>query len=106
MKLRLDIKYFETCAELGLCPQFLKFKAPKLKVYENSTELYRIVLNQKPKEVRKYLAKMEKKHVGKKSALQLLGMVERGCLFSLLRDKFLKAANATIITHKKKLTQL
>ena len=106
LKLRLDIKYFETCADLGLCPQFRKFKAPKSKVYENSTELFQTVLNQKPKEVRKYLAKIEKKYVGKKSALQLLKMVERGYLFSRSGDKFQKAANDTIITHKKKITQL
>ena len=38
VKLKLDVKFFETCANLDICPQFLKFKAPNLKkilVYYN-----------------------------------------------------------------------
>ena len=86
MKLRLDVKYFETCADLDLCPQFLKFKAPKLKVYKNSSELYQIVVSKKLKEVRKDLARTEIEYVRKKSVLQHLGIVEKGCLSSLLQD--------------------
>ena len=33
-KLKLDLIYFETCLELRLCPQFLKFKMPKLSIYK------------------------------------------------------------------------
>ena len=106
LKLRLDVKYFKTCTDLGLCPQFLKFKAPKLKVYKNSSELYQIVVSKKLKEVRKDLARTEIEYVRKKSVLQHLGIVEKRCLSSLLQDKFQKAANNTIVTYKKKLTQL
>ena len=56
--------------------------------------------------MRRVLARTEIEYVRKKSVLQHLGIVEKGCLFSLLQDKFQKAANNTIVTHKKKLTQL
>ena len=32
LKLNLDIKYFENCLDLNLCPKFLKFKPPNLQV--------------------------------------------------------------------------
>ena len=63
----LGVKYFKTCADLGPCPQFLMFKVPKLKVYENSTEPHQIIIHKKLKEERKDLAKIEKEHLGKKS---------------------------------------
>ena len=34
VKWNLDIHYFEDCLRLGLFPDFLKFKCPKLKVYK------------------------------------------------------------------------
>ena len=29
-KLKLDVRYLETCRDLGICPEFLKFKPPNL----------------------------------------------------------------------------
>ena len=53
LKLNLDIKYFENCLDLNLCPKFLKFKLHNLQVYRNSDDLYRIVLNKKLKLTKK-----------------------------------------------------
>ena len=39
VKLKLDVKFFETCANLDICPQFLKFKAPNLKIYRNTKSI-------------------------------------------------------------------
>ena len=59
LKLRLDVKYLDICADLGLCPEFLKFKAPKLKIYDDSQELHQIIVQRKLKEVKKDLARTE-----------------------------------------------
>ena len=34
-KLHLDVKYFEDCLELGVCPKFLDFKMPNLSAFKN-----------------------------------------------------------------------
>jgi len=47
VKLKLDVKYFELCTDLSLCPEFLKFRPPKLKVYEDSNDFHRIVVLRK-----------------------------------------------------------
>ena len=50
-KLRLDCKYLETCCNLNICPEFLKFKPPNLKVYNSTKDLFQRVLNKKLNEV-------------------------------------------------------
>ena len=50
-KLGLDLKYFETYLDLNLCPEFLKFKPPKLQVYKNSREFYQVVVPKKLREI-------------------------------------------------------
>ena len=49
MKLNLDVKYFNTCLDLNICPKFIKFRLPNFQVYKNSEELYQIVFNRKLK---------------------------------------------------------
>ena len=44
-KLVLDLKYFESCLELGICPKFLKFKPPNLPAYQNTKNILRKVLS-------------------------------------------------------------
>jgi len=39
--------YLENCVFLQIFPKFLKFKPPKLKVYQDAKELYQIMLNRK-----------------------------------------------------------
>ena len=40
----MDINYLTKCEELGIIPEFLKFKPPKLQVYDNIDRFYRKVL--------------------------------------------------------------
>ena len=40
----MDLKYLKKCDNLGLVPEFLKFKPPKLNVYEKVDSFYRKVL--------------------------------------------------------------
>ena len=51
VKLGLDVKYFETCLDLSLCPEFLKFKIPTLNCEKNGKDLYQAVVRKKLKEV-------------------------------------------------------
>ena len=44
-KLTLDIKFFESCIELGVCPPFFKLKAPNLPVYKRTKGIYSKVLS-------------------------------------------------------------
>ena len=39
-KVILDHHYFEKCEELGVCPQFLKFKPPNLRAYKDVKQFY------------------------------------------------------------------
>ena len=41
---KLDKCFFEKCLDLGLCPDFLKFKPPRLIAYRNTDDLYRQVV--------------------------------------------------------------
>ena len=50
-KLGLDVKYFETCLDLILYPEFLKFKIPTLNCDKNGKDLYHAVVSKKLKEV-------------------------------------------------------
>ena len=107
LKLNLDIKYFENCLDLNLCPKFLKFKPPNLQVYRNSDDLYRIVLNKKLK-----LTKKDKKKASleftslKPPVLKKISLIEKLCLLKLLTDKFHKEMNETTKIHQQKLFKL
>ena len=59
VKLKLDLKSFKTCANLDICPQFLKFKAPNLKIYRNTKDLYRLIVLKKFKKIKKDLGRAE-----------------------------------------------
>ena len=53
VKLGLDVKYLKNCADLNICPEFLKFKPPKLNVYKDGRDLYRTIVRKKLKEIDK-----------------------------------------------------
>ena len=106
-KLRLDVKYFEQCRSLQICPEFLKFKVPKLEVYRSSNNLFQIVLNKKLKELRKELKINERKYTLQKAKIfSKLSLIEKTCLISLLTEEFNNRAKTVIKTHHKKLLNL
>ena len=45
-KKSLDKQFFATCLDLEMCPEFLKFKSPRLKAYENTKTIYKQVVRQ------------------------------------------------------------
>ena len=106
VKLKLDIKFFETCANLDICPQFLKFKAPNLKIYKNTKDLYCVIVLKKLKEIMKDLGQAESSYIIKKAILQNLRTIEKLCLISILIEKFQATAKNILATYKKKLLHL
>ena len=62
VKLKLDLRYFQTCIDLSICPEFLKFKPPRISAYSRPADLYQIGLKRKLLKVRKATKNMEKQY--------------------------------------------
>jgi len=99
----LDIKYFESCLDLNLCSEFLKFKIPNLTVHSNRKDVFQTVVRKKLKEVNreKQVAKVRFNSL-KNGVLAKLSFLEKTSLISLLNQEFKKAARPHILTLKKK----
>ena len=106
MNSKLDIIFFLICANLDICPQFLKFKAPNLKVYRNTRDLYCVIVLKKLKEIKKEFGRAESSYITKKAILQNLSTIEKLCLISILIEKFQATAKNILVTHRKKLLRL
>ena len=100
-------KYLENCADLNICPEFLKFKPPKLNVYKDGRDLYQTIVRKKLKEIDKdkRIAQTrfnnQKKHI-----LSQLSFLEKTCLISLLNKEFQRVSAPHILTHERKLFNL
>jgi len=107
VKLRLDVKYFESCLDLNLCPEFLKFKCPNLSVYKDNRDILQTVVRKKPKEINREKRIAEATFDAQKKGLFVkLSILEKTCLISLLNKEFEKFAEPHIVTHEKKLLSL
>ena len=51
-KLKLDVKYFDDCQELDVCPKFLQIKTPNLAAYQNTKTFYRQAVNNQLKAIK------------------------------------------------------
>ena len=60
--LKLDLKFFNRCEELEIIPEFLKFKPPRLKAYDNASQYYRQALIEQRNTVTKELRMVKKEH--------------------------------------------
>ena len=106
-KLTLDILYFKNCLELGVCPKFLRFKPPKLRVYQNPKSIYDGVLSKQIS----ILEKDRKVMIGKYNSLKKqvcnkINFLEEMTLMSLLSKCFNKSSVSVQARHKKKLMAL
>ena len=107
-KLDCDIKYFESCQEMELIPEFLKFKVPNLKIYSDSESYYKLALNKFIESVKK------EKEKSKSVKLKLYNQLKTE--ISFIKFKFLikkisecslqKEENIKSISHNKKLFNL
>ena len=106
-KVILDHHYFEKCEELGVCPQFLKFKPPNLRAYKDVKQFYQ-------RAVKKQLGVIGRE-IKRNKAIYLqcwekirnqLGFFERLTLISKLNGYYKSEAEKVLNTHKEKLTKL
>ena len=106
LKLILDVKFLESCLELKICPEFLKFKRPRLSVYNNSDNLFQSVLNKKLLETKQELRQAERLYSSSKEVFRKLTFLERNCLISLLSDYYKELAKKVIKRHHFKLLNI
>ena len=107
VKLRLDVKYFETCLDLDLYPEFLKLKITNLNFSKNRKDVYQTVVRNKLKEINQEKQTAEAEFTKQKQAIfSKLSFLEKICLISLLDQEFKKIATPQIKTHQKKLFNL
>ena len=106
-KLTLDLKYFEACVELGVCPKFLKFKPPNLPAYQNTKNVLRKVLSNQINCVLKEL-KSAKAHYSAelKFVVARISQVEKMVLCHLLRKRYESHSVPVLRTHNDKLLRL
>lgn len=106
-KLLLDVKYFESCIELGVCPAFLKFKPPNLPAYGNIKSVLRQVLNNQIKSVMQELKSARSKYKSDlKQVTSKVSYVEKISLCHLLKKRFELHCAKVKETHKKKLLKV
>ena len=107
VKLKLDKKFFQTCLELDLFPEFLKFRRPNLSVYSKPVDIYRVILTKKLCEIEKLLKKSEYRYQKEKVLIfNKLSFMEKNCLIYLLKEEFKKLSTSVLRTHHRKLFNL
>ena len=104
----MDINYLTKCEELGIIPEFLKFKPPNLVVYDNVEKFYRKVLLEQLK-----MARVEY-NTAKNNNKEMLDIVQKKLsisqyhlLIHSIKDKSIKEKVLDKkLRHKKKLASL
>ena len=106
-KLKLDIVYFERCLNLKLCPKFLMFKPPRLKVYARIDNLKAEIIKNQIGLLRKELQTACNKYLKLKSKVKSkLTYLEFSILMKRLNRKCRMDSEETKKRHQKKLTNL
>lgn len=107
VKLKLDVKYFENCLDLNLCPEFLRFKTPNLNVFKNNKDLYLTVVRKKLAEIKSTKKVAETKFNSQKNYIfSRISFIQKLCLIKFLNQEFQKEATTHIKVHEKKLLNL
>ena len=106
-KLKLDLKYFETCLELRLCPQFLKFKPPNLSVYKKPQFLYQTVLERKLKETLREFRTADKAYCNiKQLVFSKISCLEQAFMIEKITESLKSYAILISEAHQTKLINL
>ena len=107
VKRSLDVKYWERCIDLELCPNFLKFKPPRLKQYKNVKQMYQNVVKESLHMAKDDLLHAEQQFQRRKVELTYqLSYLEKAALLSLLSKQFRITGKDVMKTHNDKLTRL
>ena len=80
-KKSLDKKFFLTCLDLEICPNFLQFKSPRLKAYDNTKTIYQQVVRQQIEVVEREIEITRKKWLRSKETLfEKLSFLDKRCV--------------------------
>ena len=106
-KNKLDLKYLQTCLDLELCHEYLKFKPPNLKVYNKPRDIYRLVVEKKLKEIKCEENLADHKYQTIKIGIfKELSFLEKCYFIHLLKKKFEPNRKTIINTYQRKLINL
>ena len=106
-KITLDIEFFKNCQELGVCPKFMKFNPPKLKVYQEPKKFYNEVVSHQIKILEKEKKTKVSRYNKLKSAICCkVGILDEMTLMGSLTKFFNKKADSIQDDHKRKLLAL
>ena len=106
-KLKLDVQYFETCLEVGLCPPKFKVKDQKVNEPTLNAQVHRVVLKNALTKARHELNEAQCSHSELiKDLNSCLSLMERVSLNSLLCARYKKEENVILERHNKKLFNL
>ena len=106
-KLTLDIKFFESCIELGVCPPFFKFKAPNLPVYKRTKGIYSKVLSDQIRITSKELKSATSRYNAELGFIaSKISTLEKTALCHLLKKEFEVSALPCLKIHNGKLLHL
>ena len=103
----LDVEFWNRCLDLRVCPQFLKFKSPKLNLYDNTEHLYQsnMLMVENSLKVAEKDHHRAKKLFYEKRCIVMSGLsfMEKRVLLHLLNGCFQKTAKEKRSNHNQKL---
>ena len=103
-KKSLDKRFFTTCLDLEICPNFLKFQSPRLRAYENPKKIYQQVVREQLKVVEKEIEITHGKWVGSKETLfKELSFLDKRCVSKGIQIEIDKRIASDLIRVNRKL---
>ena len=103
-KKSLDKKFFTTCLDLEICPNFLKFPSPKLEAYRNPKSIYQQVVRQQLQVVEREIDVTQKKWKRSRETLfRDLSFLDKRCVTKGVQNEIDKRIMGDQIRINKKL---
>ena len=106
-KKELDIRFWERCLDLKLCPEFLKFKPPKLKQYDNVERIYLDIVKKSLTDTRREMDQVKRElDTLKDNIFPKLSSLEKENLEVDIQTHCEKYKKEVLATHNRKLLNL
>ena len=103
-KKSLDKEFFATCLDLEMCPDFLKFRPPRLEAYKSTNLIYKQVVRQQLEFVQSEVHNTKHKWSEVRSVVfEHLSLLEKRCLTKLVEQQVAKKIANDKCTINKKL---
>ena len=107
VKWKLDIQYLQDCQYLGICPEFLKLKAPSLRANKDIRDLNRHAVQKQVDLLERELRSIHSRYISLKSQITgQLTLLERVTFISVLNEHIRNKGKEILAKHSDKLKQL